>query len=127
MKSMNTKKARLSFVIGLAASSLIMGSTAQASNELPAGAFLVAKRSADDGDRSERPMTDAAAAVVTVAVRPHVMVTARATATATNDVSAAAIQAMTIAIPVVAVGMIVVSKVMNVTARVAAAKPQAGQ
>lgn len=43
-------------VIGILAGSLAIALPAQASyagNELPAGAFVLAKRSADDGDRAE--------------------------------------------------------------------------
>jgi hypothetical protein len=47
-------KTRHSLILGLIASSLMLALPAQAEHGLPAGAFLIAKRSADDASRSER-------------------------------------------------------------------------
>lgn len=47
-------KTRHSLILGLLASSVLMALPAQAEHGYPAGAFVIAKRSADDASRSDR-------------------------------------------------------------------------
>lgn len=47
-------KTRHPLILGLIASSLLMALPAQAEHGLPAGAFVIAKRSADDASRDDR-------------------------------------------------------------------------